>query len=399
VVTDFTSHGISLQDVAQKISSWTGEVHMATLAWVANEQGWKALDRCVAALEIFPDENEPSKHPGDCIWHAHQEGLTKVTLMFKTKAPNTPQTYDLSICHSLYTADDIQPTPEAWAKWESGPCQAPVPPQPPAPVPLTPKQIPYTGPYYGPSNPKGPMKGPTAKALKRFAIRLDLLEADLSHLDEHYGKLLEDAMRKFQREQGIQRSGQYGDKTWQAVRAARVRKGPHKGEYALDKLGQKLIKDEWLAAQITMCYPMPLGSFAPICQGHHRTSGDNTFAPNWAIDFCAPPGTPILAVENATIQRLTGNDPNDDDQDPSGAFGWSIHYKTPAGYWYYWTHFGRRAPLSEGQKVSVGQTIGWVGDQEFRPDHIHGGVTSPNGQADAKARITAVSQAPRIPEL
>ena len=47
----------------------------------------------------------------------------------------------------------------------------------------------------------------------------------------------------------------------------------------------------------------------------------------------------------------------------------------------------------------MGHVIGWVGDQEFRPDHIHGGVTSPKGEADAKAKIEAVADAPRIPAL
>src|SRR3970282_1739919 len=82
-------------------------------------------------------ENDASKVPQDCIDHAFAEGLTKVTLMYKTKAPNRPDQYDLSLCHSLYTADDITPTPQAWKVWDyDGVLVPPKPSQePPQPGP------------------------------------------------------------------------------------------------------------------------------------------------------------------------------------------------------------------------------------------------------------------------
>jgi len=131
---DFTSKGISLSDIAEKLEAWTNPIHMATLCWIQNEQGWEALARCVAALEIFIDEVPACERTQDCIDHAFAEGLTKVTLMLKTKAPNTPQTYGgfFSVCHSLYTADDITPTPEAWDQWRAPtPCTKLQPPGPP----------------------------------------------------------------------------------------------------------------------------------------------------------------------------------------------------------------------------------------------------------------------------
>jgi hypothetical protein len=49
------------------------------------------------------------------------EGLPNVTFMYGTLEP--PSTYDLSICHSLYTADDITPTKPAWDSWTApSPC-------------------------------------------------------------------------------------------------------------------------------------------------------------------------------------------------------------------------------------------------------------------------------------
>ena len=54
------------------------------------------------------------------------------------------------------------------------------------------------------------------------------------------------------------------------------------------------------------------------------------------------------------------------------------------------------ASLRVGQHVQAGDLLGFVGDQRYRSDHAHIGVTSPKGEADAKARITAVSKAPRV---
>jgi hypothetical protein len=116
---------------------------------------------------------------------------------------------------------------------------------------LTADQLPYTGPYYGPASTKGPNKGPTAKALKRALIRLKYFDGDLDELDEHYNRPLQTAMSKWQRSLvDVQPSGQYGRGSWDAMRRARVLDGPHKGEYAMDGEGRRLIKAEWKADQL-----------------------------------------------------------------------------------------------------------------------------------------------------
>lgn len=144
----------------------------------------------------------------------------------------------------------------------------------------------------------------------------------------------------------------------------------------------------------SIVYPVPLGQMASICQNLHETAG---LEGNWAIDFCAVPNTTIVAVEKGAITKLSGKSPSQDTWDRSGTYGWSVHFRTPAGYRYYVTHLGVRARgLKVGMAVEAGDTLGRVGDQLFRPDHMHYGVTSPVSSADAKKRITAVSRAPRI---
>ena len=128
--------------------------------------------------------------------------------------------------------------------------------------------------------------------------------------------------------------------------------------------------------------------------GLHPTAG---LAHNWALDFICHAGLGICAPETATVTRFSGHDPSDDTADKNGVYGWSTYLRTAAGYVYFITHQGRRLPsLRVGQHVQAGDLLGYVGDQRYRSDHAHIGVTSPKGEADAKARITAVSKARRV---
>jgi len=116
---------------------------------------------------------------------------------------------------------------------------------------LTAQQFPYTGPYFGPSDRRGPNKGPTAKALKRALFRLKYIDVDLAELDEHYNRKLETAMKNWQRSLvDVHPTGQYGRGSWEAMRKAKVLDGPHKGEFALDAPAQQAVRAEWKASQL-----------------------------------------------------------------------------------------------------------------------------------------------------
>lgn len=158
------------------------------------------------------------------------------------------------------------------------------------------------------------------------------------------------------------------------------------------------LMNSYIAAhpQTSLVFPIPQGEMGRVCQGLHRTAGDDSFAQNWAIDICCPDHTTVVAAEAGIVTKLSGHNPNQDTWDTQGVFGWSIHFETAAGYHYYITHLGSRQVTHVGQRFQAGDTLGKVGDQHFRPDHVHYGVTSPHGAADAKKRILAVSKAPRI---
>jgi murein DD-endopeptidase MepM/ murein hydrolase activator NlpD len=85
-----------------------------------------------------------------------------------------------------------------------------------------------------------------------------------------------------------------------------------------------------------------------------------------AIDILAPKGTPIVAVEDGTIEKLF----------TSKQGGLTIYQFDPGRtYCYYYAHLDRYAPgLTQGQRVRRGQVIGYVGVSGNAPPqtpHLH----------------------------
>lgn len=160
----------------------------------------------------------------------------------------------------------------------------------------------------------------------------------------------------------------------------------------VDDLARRLLKiDEELVVP-TLVYPIAKPARSSVCQGSHVTSG---IPGNVAFDFCAAPGSQVLAVEAGWVTRLSGHDPLEDLPDNSGVFGWSVYFETLAGYRYFTTHYGKRH-VKVGEKVVAGTVLGTIGDQRFRPDHLHYGVTSPFGPSDAFARMAKVAAAKHV---
>jgi murein DD-endopeptidase MepM/ murein hydrolase activator NlpD len=162
---------------------------------------------------------------------------------------------------------------------------------------------------------------------------------------------------------------------------------------AYDALAQLQLETYW---KINPAYQLvyPHIGHSVVCQGLHPTAG---LPGNWAIDFCAAGGTPVVAVEDCKIKKLSGHDPSLPPENLVGIWGWSIHYESSAGYRYFSTHYGKRF-CSVGQTFSAGQVVGQVGSWPGNPgrSHTHLGVTSPFGESDARKRILLVAGAPRV---
>jgi len=89
--------------------------------------------------------------------------------------------------------------------------------------------------------------------------------------------------------------------------------------------------------------------------------------PHEAVDIAAPRNTPVHAVEDGTIAKLFWS---------KGGGGNTIYEFDPTStYAYYYAHLERYADgLREGQHVTTGQVIGYVGTSGNAPPnapHLH----------------------------
>lgn len=255
---------------------------------------------------------------------------------------------------------------------------------------LTMAKFPYTGPLYGPSA-KQPMSRnrETVKGLKRGMIRLRYLKQELGNETDDFGPDLDAALKVYMKEEHGAKYTHYGLGVYNALRSAKLTEGPNKGQYAMDALALKYVRED----NLKECYPHPVGADGTyVGQDLHQTSG---IPGNWGIDFMAPGGTLVVAVVNATVTKLSGHSPTY--WYGPGIFGWSIYYNTPDGYSFFSTHYGTRKVVL-GQRVDCGQVIGSVGSWPGDPgrSHTHLGCSSAKGSADAMRKISSIKTAKRV---
>ena len=260
---------------------------------------------------------------------------------------------------------------------------------------LTEKQCPWTGPYGLPSSGLK-SKGPTCEALKRAMSRLGHLEWS-DGFDDQFNLRLQRALSEW--DPG---AAGYGKRRWEKIRAARVPKGlDHAGEYALDATAQQLIRDDWKQQHPppppypALVYPHDK-DFQSYSGGFiHQTGG---ISGNYALDFMAGPGTPVLAPENGTVSRTSGHDPATGLHGAArDVFGWSVYLRCRYGF-YYSTHYGKLA-VRGGDTVRVGEVLGVVGDwpHDRGRSHTHLGYTNFSRLSRLSiSKIRAVASAPRV---
>lgn len=379
VNTDFTSRGIPLSTLALVLERWPREIHMPTLAWVQNGQGWEALRRVVAALEIFPDEAEDARHPLECAQHAFEEGLENVTFLFKTKPPNAPEDYDLTICHSLYTADDITPSREAWELWiSSEPCRklrdmsSPWYAKPySSGPPVGPDKLPRA--LYPPSAGKGTFSGDDVLAFKRAISRGGrLLPWSPSTWSPTYGDafalgkgtaVASSGVRGFQKQEWpsdpAMQTGNLGDKTYQAIRRARVSdpESSHFGEPLLDHKAVTLL--EAFAARISLG-PVWTGGVSVL--DHDLTHATDGLPLYPAFDDAFVEGREVIAPEPLLVFRVGTSNP-----------GHAFYATGTSGLRYWFGHL--LASPKVGQRFVKGQKVGVVGPNTIGGGpHVHVGV-------------------------
>jgi murein DD-endopeptidase MepM/ murein hydrolase activator NlpD len=200
-----------------------------------------------------------------------------------------------------------------------------------------------------------------------------------------FGPFFRTAVKRAQAKMGLPQTGAIGPATFQKLRTAG----------AFDALACDLLDDYAESKRIRLCYPHYEGD-GGVSGPIHPTDG---LSGNWAIDFMAPGGSTVVASFDCVVQRFSGRDPKQGVYAGS-AFGWSMYLGDDDGRTAFLTHFGTRS-CSPGQKLKAGTPIGTVGHWPHDPgrSHTHEGISSPKGSADARARITAIAAAKKLPPL
>lgn len=244
-IEDVVGDRLDLGQVASVLKEWGGLTLVISLAWLQNSARWDLLADKTFALEIFPDESAEAKQPQACIDHAFAEigRNARVTLMYKTRS-HTAADYDMSIAHSLYTGDDVDPEMKDWAAWDYNlPTHLAQPTKKPDDGGGGHRvNIPFKRPLYPPDDPqhRGPSYGEDVQAVKWAISRAGFwrwqdfdktYSAGFSHGSVANGK----GVAGFQKAMGIQATGWYGKETHQALVEHRIPVGlPHAGEYSFD---------------------------------------------------------------------------------------------------------------------------------------------------------------------
>ncbi len=199
---DVVSDNLSLEAVGRVLSAVSVPVHIATLPWVQNSQGWQHVAEHTLALEMFPKEGQGQKYLDEwqkCVDHAFAEGAKKVTLLFSTTSPRSAYP---DVAHCLYTADDVT----GWSAWEdSVPQPVPVPPKPEVPVSNVPYPRPLTLGDVGID-----VEG-LGRALCKtgFYVTLTQFGKASQKWRRTYGQGKVDAVNKLRAQAGWKRTGQY----------------------------------------------------------------------------------------------------------------------------------------------------------------------------------------------
>ena len=263
-VEDVVSDKLSLQEVGGYlldfwVQKYEKPVHMPTLPWAQNGQGWQYVSFAYVALEMFPEEGGQKYLDAweACIQHAFEEGCKKVTLLFSTQSPRSVYP---NVAHCLYTADNVN----SWPEWKDSVAQ-PIP-KPEGDTPMPPEPPWYSKPYkkgtaVGPSKLPRVLRfdlddiqmGDDVMAVKRIISHAQRwLPWAPSQWDNRYskpfamgkgtGNVGDSGVRGFQRQEGIAQTGEVNDETYQRMRRARIPMGPREGDPILDPTSAMLIK-------------------------------------------------------------------------------------------------------------------------------------------------------------
>jgi hypothetical protein len=210
--------------------TWNMDACISTEPWLFARQStdpffvdWTRVRHHYIEMQLFPQENDVSKDPRNCRAHAYSLGVLKTKFQFGIHDLLPPSFPPRPPRYSVYTADDCG---QNYGRW--------------SPQTVMPLSIPYTGPLYGPGTSFGPSKGKTVKALKMAMHHAGF--GTFSNPDSAYNRNLVLAMKHFQRDVGLNPTGNYGKGSYENIKT--LLSAEVGGDYALTPAAQNLIRED-----------------------------------------------------------------------------------------------------------------------------------------------------------
>lgn len=221
-------------------------------------------------------------------------------------------------------------------------------------------------PLYGPDDPRGPVRGRDVVAIKRglWKVETDFFPRPAAGFDDVYNRKTTQAVRTFQRLEGIPATGDFGQRTLDAL-------WPLMDDFAR-RMYQRFNPPSQVV--IARCFPIaaafPVRNFGGVAAHKSRPLG------NWqsdeAIDIGCPERSQILAIDDGRVVKISGHDP---DQGPVGTiFGQSVTIELDSGLQVFYAHEKMHPQTEVGERVVAGEMLSWVADfgpVGRWPEHLH----------------------------
>jgi hypothetical protein len=241
-----------------------------------------------------------------------------------------------------------------------------------------PGQSPPVGPdeleraIYAPGNPSGKpasSDGPDVVAIKRAVSRLgrwpwqafdDTYSAAFAR-GKSGGNVGDSGVAGFQRQQGIQATGNVGDETYQALRYAIIPAGlPNAGARAFDGPAVDLLER---SHELAVCPKLgPVHAAGKSLLDHDCTHATGGIPRYPALDDCFTPGKAIIAPEKITVSAQSSSNPGD-----------AFYADGVSGLSYWFGHL--TSSPATGRVFDVGEVVGYVLDHDVGGGpHVHVGV-------------------------
>ena len=206
----------------------------------------------------------------------------------------------------------------------------------------------FKRPLYSPSHAKGPVKdGDDIVGVKRAISRAGFMDWNEGEFDDAYNEKIADAVQAFQKKNGLDATGAYGENTHAKLKGKKVPSGsPNAGKSVWDDKAAAMYKQYQPPDSVPDLGPTFKGGKSVLKQDcTHATSGIPKYP---AFDDAFDEGCTIIAPEDIEVTKASSSNPGD-----------ACYAKGTKSKLQYWFGHLKSAP-AVGTKIPKGAKVGVV---------------------------------------